>query len=599
MAEIYLAAAVGPEGFEKEVVIKVVRSFLARDDGFMKMFVDEARLASRLNHANIVQIFDFAKHDDSHFIAMEFVRGVSLWDLRRRCRELGVRIPPSIVAEVGVHVARGLQYAHSLTDRGRPLGLVHRDVTPHNVLISYDGAIKLTDFGIAKASNNQSSTAAGMLKGKFAYMSPEQARGEKIDARTDVFALGIVLWEMLTGGRLFEGESDVQVLRAVQQSYISPPRRLNPDVPQELDDVVMKALERDENQRFRTAHELERGLASFNLRHSKSVEDTNVGMFVSMMFKDELDEMRAAENAEAEREQAPPGPPPTGSLGLGATAVVQRDHSQPRPSAPEPQAKPRTAMLPGSKARAPDADDPSKKRTDPPDDFGERTRQTATPLPSEAVVNELASTKPLRPEQIAALRTTQSVRASLKETVPLEAPVEPPPPAEDTSLPPAAPRRSPVVWLVAGLAALGFAGSTGYLMLHHEPDPTPLVVNLPPPPSEKPVEPVKPPAEAAPVEKPVEKPPEPVAEVKPEPKPEPKPQPAVTTGTLEVDVQPFATLKVNGRPYADEVIGIRRFPMKPGQYTLEFRHPKRVVTTRVNITSGKVTQAPFRAFDAP
>ncbi len=136
MAEIYLCTAVGPEGFEKEVAIKVIRSFLASDEGFMKMFVDEARLASRLNHANVVQIFDFAKHDDSYFIAMEYVRGVSLWDLRRRCRELGVPFPAILAAEIAVQVARGLHYAHSLTDKGRRLELVHRDVTPHNVLLA-------------------------------------------------------------------------------------------------------------------------------------------------------------------------------------------------------------------------------------------------------------------------------------------------------------------------------------------------------------------------------------------------------------------------------------------------------------------------------
>jgi len=573
MAEIYLCAAVGPEGFEKEVVIKVVRSFLARDEGFMKMFVDEARLASRLNHANIVQIFDFAKHDDSYFIAMEFVRGVSLWDLRRRCRELGVRIPAPIVAEVGTHIARGLHYAHSLTDRGRPLGLVHRDVTPHNVLISYDGAIKLTDFGIAKASGNQTSTAAGMLKGKFAYMSPEQARGEKIDARTDVFALGIVMWEMLTGGRLFEGESDVQVLRAVQQSYISPPQRLNPDVPAELDAVVMKALERDENKRFKTAQELERALASFNLRNAQSVEDTNVGMFVSMMFKDELEEMRVAEEAERE---APPAPPPTGSLGLGATAVVQRDHSKPRESAPQPPpapaagSKPRTAVMPGAGRPL----DPSEKRTDPPDESGDRTRMTATPLPPGVELKDSV-------EDVAQARTTQSVRSNLKPTVPMTPVEEPPAPLP----PPAAPKRSPAVWAAAALVIAGFAGSLGYLTFFNKPPQETVQVVAPPPPA-----PAPPPMK---VEEPRPPEPPPVAEPKPEPKPEPK----FVMGTLEVDVQPFSSLKLNGRLHSDEVIGIKRVSLKPGRYIVELRHPKRTITREVNITANHVTPLQFRPLE--
>jgi serine/threonine protein kinase len=240
MAEVYLAEAIGPEGFAKDVVIKVVRSFLASDQQFIDMFIAEARLSSRLNHANVVQIFDFGKHDDSYFIAMEYVRGASLFDLRKRCRERGVPFPPTLVAEIGAQVARGLQYAHGLSDKGKPLAIVHRDVTPHNVLLSFDGAVKLTDFGIAKASTSH--TAPGILKGKFAYMSPEQARGELVDARTDLFALGIVLWEMLTGGRLFDGDSEMAVLRAVQESLIAPPDRLNPDIPHELSEIVLKAL---------------------------------------------------------------------------------------------------------------------------------------------------------------------------------------------------------------------------------------------------------------------------------------------------------------------------------------------------------------------
>ena len=204
MAEIYLAAALGPEGFEKDVVIKRVRPGLAGDPEFVKMFIAEARVASRLNHANLVHIFDFDKHQDTYYLAMEYVRGHSLFELRRRCQERGVAIPPILVAQIGTEVARGLAYAHRLTENGQSLGLVHRDVTPHNVLLSFDGAVKLTDFGIAKAGGR--ATTSGMLKGKFAYMSPEQARGDAVDARTDVFALGVTLWELLTGARLFEGD---------------------------------------------------------------------------------------------------------------------------------------------------------------------------------------------------------------------------------------------------------------------------------------------------------------------------------------------------------------------------------------------------------
>jgi serine/threonine protein kinase len=285
MAEIYLAAVLGPEGFEKDVVIKRVRPGLADDPGFVRMFIAEARVASRLNHPNLVHIFDFDKHEDTYYLAMEYVRGHSLWELRRRCQERGVPVPPTLVAQIAMEVARGLAFAHRLTENGRSLGLVHRDVTPHNVLLSFDGTVKLTDFGIAKAGTRV--TASGVLKGKFAYMSPEQAHGDPVDARTDVFALGVTSWELLTGARLFEGDGDVAVLRAVQESLIAPPARLNPEVPAALDAVVMRALERDPARRWPTAHEMERALAEFLMGAARSLEDTDVGAFLRRMFPEE------------------------------------------------------------------------------------------------------------------------------------------------------------------------------------------------------------------------------------------------------------------------------------------------------------------------
>lgn len=315
MAEIYLCTVRGPEGFAKEVVIKRIRSFLAGDPGFVRMFIAEARLASRLNHANLVQIFDFDKHEDTYYLAMEYVRGKSLAEITRRAKELMQPMPPLLVARLGADVARGLHYAHQLTERGEALGLVHRDVTPQNVLISFEGAVKLTDFGIAKAGNGL--TSPGMLKGKFSYMSPEQARGEHVDARTDVFALGVVLWELLTGGKLFEGDSDVAVLRAVQTSQIAPPVRLNPDVPQALSDLVLKALERDREQRIPTAQDFERALSQFILGHARSVDDTDMVAYLRRLFSEEMstsrretgDEFPEAGLAVAEPPATPDEPP--------------------------------------------------------------------------------------------------------------------------------------------------------------------------------------------------------------------------------------------------------------------------------------------------
>jgi serine/threonine-protein kinase len=361
MAEIYLATATGAEGFSKEVVIKVVRAFLAKDAQFVQMFIAEARLVSRLNHANIVQIFDFGKHEDTYFLAMEYVRGASLWELRKRCRELGLPFPAPLGAEIAAQVARGLHFAHSLAEGGVKVGVVHRDVTPHNILLSFDGAVKLTDFGIAKAADGH--TSPGMLKGKFAYMAPEQARGEAVDARTDVFALGIVTWELLTGGRLFEGDSDVAVLRAVQESLIAPPSRLNPDVPRELSEVVMKALSRRPEERFQTAGELERALATFAHRASRSLEDTSVSHFLQRLFREEFDldtagpvsrdlpfpdpgEGRSAETVGRRRSGAP------GTVTTTPVGTVARS-APPRPPSTEqlPPHRPGGAPAPGAATR--------------------------------------------------------------------------------------------------------------------------------------------------------------------------------------------------------------------------------------------------------
>jgi eukaryotic-like serine/threonine-protein kinase len=317
MAEIYLAQAMGAEGFSKDVVLKLVRSFLASDQQFVDMFIAEARLVSKLNHANVVQIFDFGKHDETYYLAMEFVHGASLYDLRRKCKQLGMPFPPTLAAEICAQVGRGLQYAHSVSEGGRKVGVVHRDVTPHNVLMSFDGAVKLTDFGIAKASSSH--TAPGILKGKFAYMSPEQGRGDPVDARTDVFALGIVLWELLTGGRLFDGESEVHVLRAVQESVIAPPERLNPDVTKDLSDIVMKALARNLPERFQSAFELEKALANFVLRNAESVEETSVAAFMQLAFKSEVE---AAARQESQMRTFPQ--PAADDFGAGHTMAVDR-----------------------------------------------------------------------------------------------------------------------------------------------------------------------------------------------------------------------------------------------------------------------------------
>lgn len=264
MAEIFLAAYRGVEGFEKRVVVKRILPQFSADPTFVRMFIDEAVLAARLTHANVVQVYDFGSVDGTYYIAMEWVDGVDLRRVLRASKERRRRLEAAEVAAIGEGVARGLAYAHAVAgEDGAPLGLVHRDVSPHNIMISRSGEPKIMDFGIAKAAARASHTATGTIKGKVAYMAPEQASGEAVDARCDQFALGLVLWECLTGDRLFQGDSDLEVLRRVVSCATRPVRDLRGDVPVPLEQVVMRMLSQAPAERFASLDAAAEALASF------------------------------------------------------------------------------------------------------------------------------------------------------------------------------------------------------------------------------------------------------------------------------------------------------------------------------------------------
>ncbi len=263
MAEIFLAELRGEEGFARRLVIKRILPQYCADSTFVRMFIDEAVLAARISHPNVVQVIDFGHVDGVYFLAMELVDGV---DLRR------ILAPPSTrptltaaeTAAIGEAAARGLAFAHSLADdAGRPLNLVHRDVSPHNILIARTGEVKLTDFGIAKAEARVSRTGAGMIKGKLSYMSPEQAAGRSLDQRSDQFSLGIVLWECLAGRRLFGGGADLEVLRRVVECEVQPLAEVCPAVPGPLADAVDRCLAREPERRWPNLGELADALAGF------------------------------------------------------------------------------------------------------------------------------------------------------------------------------------------------------------------------------------------------------------------------------------------------------------------------------------------------
>ncbi|WP_236604975.1 serine/threonine-protein kinase [Sandaracinus amylolyticus] len=261
MATLFLARRSGAAGFRRHVAIKVVHEHLASDRAFVRMFVDEALLQARIHHPNVVHVEELGEQDGQHFLVMEYVHGCSLAQLMDGLARRARRLTPEMACNVAAQVLAGLHAAHELRDeQSALLGVVHRDVSPQNVLLAYEGHVKLIDFGVAKAKNRQS-TVGGSLKGKLRYMAPEQAFGRPVDRRCDVYAIGIVLWEMLTMRKLFQAEEDLALLELVRHPKVDPPSTYAPEISPALDAVVMKALAPSAEDRFATAHDMRRAIA--------------------------------------------------------------------------------------------------------------------------------------------------------------------------------------------------------------------------------------------------------------------------------------------------------------------------------------------------
>ncbi|HEX6838335.1 MAG TPA: protein kinase [Polyangia bacterium] len=297
MAEIYLARAVGIEGFEKLVVLKRILPQYADNEEFVHMFLDEARLAATLHHSNIVQVYDIGAVDTQYFLSMEFLHGQDGRQLMKACATRHLPLGRNNALAIGIGVLAGLHYAHERVVDGRPLDLVHRDVSPQNVFVTYDGGVKLLDFGIARASSRLTETRSGTLKGKIAYMSPEQCAGFPVDRRSDIFAAAIILWEMTTGKRLYTGSSDFEILRKVKEEDAPPPSSVVPDYPPELERIVMKGLARDRERRYATAEEMQVELEEFARGERLALSSVSLSRFVRELFKSELEAWQAAERA--------------------------------------------------------------------------------------------------------------------------------------------------------------------------------------------------------------------------------------------------------------------------------------------------------------
>ncbi len=298
MAEIFLAREQGPGRGTRGVVLKRILPHVATDPRFVEMFLHEAELAMNLTHPNLCAIHEFGEREGEYFIAMEWVRGVSITQMHKALFERGDQgIPAPLVARMAAEIASALDYAHRATDaRGKPLKLVHRDVTPDNIMISFDGTVKLLDFGVAKATSQRQKTEAGLLKGKFAYMAPEQYAGAELDGRADVFSLGACMYEAITGMALFHRASEYETMGAIVAKAPAPRvSRLKPDVPRALDAIVAKALAKNREQRFESAGAMQEALERCLVDIGMVVRGRDVSRFAAELCHEERDQGPALE----------------------------------------------------------------------------------------------------------------------------------------------------------------------------------------------------------------------------------------------------------------------------------------------------------------
>jgi serine/threonine-protein kinase len=281
MAEVFRAESAGLEGFKKIVAIKRVLPHLSEKKQFIGMFLDEARVSAQQSHSNCVQVFDIGVGDNTYFIVMEFVDGADLKAVIEHQKKISRTIPPEEACLISVRICEGLAYAHELVDgRGENLHIVHRDMSPPNVLITRYGEVKIVDFGLAKANSQLERSEPGIIKGKFSYLSPEAALGQPVDHRTDIFAAGIILWEMLAGRRLFMGETDLETVRQVQSARLPNIKQFNPKVTPELERVLARALARDPAERYQTAREFGQALNGMLFHFGRAVSSFDIAQLV-------------------------------------------------------------------------------------------------------------------------------------------------------------------------------------------------------------------------------------------------------------------------------------------------------------------------------
>jgi len=314
MATLYLGRIRGPESFEKLLAVKKIHDHLANEEQFVRMFLDEAKIAALIHHPNVATIFDLGQADGSYYIAMEYIHGQNLTDVLKEAVRHPAEFPWPVVARIIADAASGLHAAHELLNpEGKPLNVVHRDVSPQNILVSYDGYVKIVDFGVAYAAEKLSQTTTGTLKGKVSYMSPEQTRGESVDRRSDIFSLGIVLYECLLKRRLFKRGNEAATLLAIRDAVVPPLRRAHLELPVALEQIVTKALAKDVSVRYQTAQDLADDLEQLLVDQGERVRRSDIASMMDRFFHDR----RAIKEEQIHLAQKSPSPVAVKGVGMG------------------------------------------------------------------------------------------------------------------------------------------------------------------------------------------------------------------------------------------------------------------------------------------
>lgn len=294
MAEVFLAKSSSSEGLSKFIAVKRILPQFSSNDEFIEMFKAEAKIALNLTHSNVVSINEFGEHSKQYYLAMDYVQGRNLRQLVNRLKKRKIKLEIEHIVYIVNEIAKGLDYAHRCVDKanGRSLNIIHRDISPQNVMLSFEGEIKLVDFGIAKAESKIETTRAGTLKGKFGYMSPEQAEGLELDLRTDIFSLGIILWELLATDRLFVANNEINTIRKIRDCHIPELHKIDPKIHQDLEIITNKALSRDRSLRYQSTADLQRDLNKFLNRHYPDYSIQDFAQFMKQTYTTEIIEMR-------------------------------------------------------------------------------------------------------------------------------------------------------------------------------------------------------------------------------------------------------------------------------------------------------------------